>query len=67
MSAMVQKTVVLRVGRLGSLRFFPNARVGVFHHHLAVIHADEIFLEDAMIEHVFGCLTEIHDPFTERR
>ena len=57
-------TVILCVGRLCSLRFFPNTRVCFLDHHLAEIDADEIVLENVVIEHVLGCFTEIHDPFT---
>ena len=60
-------TVIFRVRRFGFLRFFPNARICFLHHHLAEIDADEIVLENVVIEHVLGCFAEIHDPFTKRR
>src|SRR6476660_5180767 len=60
-------TVVLCVGRLCFLGLLPDSRIRFLHHHLAELDADEIVLENVVIEHVLGCFTEIHDPFTKRR
>ena len=55
------------VGRFGFLRLLPYARIRLADHLLAVVDADEILLEDVVIEHVLGGFAEVHDPFTHRR
>src|SRR5208283_669402 len=50
-----------------SLRLLPDAWIGLLDHLLAEIHADQIVLEDVVIEHVFGGFAQIDDPFGERR
>ena len=60
-------TVIICVRRFGLLRLFPNPGIGFFHHHLAEIDADEIVLENIMIEHVFGGFAEIYDQFGQWR
>ena len=67
MSAIVSIAVIGGVRRRRALRFFPNARVRLLHHHLAEIDADEIVLENVVIEHVFGGFAEIDDPFGQGR
>jgi hypothetical protein len=56
-----------RVGSLGLLRLLPDAGVRLANHLLAVVHADEILLEDVVVEHVLGGFAEIHDPLAHRR
>ena len=60
-------TVIVRVRRRVFLRFFPDARVGLLHHHLAEIDPDQVILEDVVVEHVLGRFAEIDDPFRQRR
>ena len=60
-------SMILRVGRLGFLGFFPNTRIGFPHHLLAEIDPDQIVLENVMVEHVLGCFAEIDDPLCNRR
>ncbi len=36
-------------------RLLPHAGIGLFHHGLAEVHADQIVLEDIVVEHVLGC------------
>ena len=55
------------VGSGGLLRLRPNTGVGVLDHLLAKVHADQIFLEDIVIEHVLGRFAEVDDPFAEGR
>ena len=59
-------SVILRVRSLCLLRLFPNARVGFLHHLFTEIDADQVVLENAMIEHVFRRFAQIHDPLTQR-
>src|ERR1044072_9402869 len=59
--------VVFRVRRFWFLRLFPNIWISFLYYHLAEIDADEIVLEDVVIEHVFGSFTEVDDPFAKRR
>ena len=42
--------------------FLPNAGIGFLHHLLAEIDADQVVLENVVVEHVFGCFAEVHDP-----
>ena len=37
------------------------------HHPLAEVHADQILLEDVVVEHVLGRLAQVDDPFAEVR
>ena len=50
-----------RVRRLGPVGLLEHARVGLGDHLLAEVHADEVLLEDVVVEHVLGGLAEIHD------
>ncbi len=47
--------------------FSQTLRVCLLHHHLAEVDADEVVLENVVIEHVFGGFTEIHDPLGQGR
>ena len=40
----------------------PDAGVGLLHHLLAEVDADQVVLEDVVVEHVLGGLAEIDDP-----
>jgi hypothetical protein len=55
------------IGRLGVLGLGQHARIGLRHHLLAVVHADQVLLEDVVVEHVLRGLTEIDEPLTEMR
>ena len=55
--------VIVCMRRCGLLRFFPDAGIGLLHHHLAEVDPDEVILEDVVIEHVFGRFAEVDDPF----
>ena len=66
MSAIVLITVIGGVRRRSLLRFRPDARVGLLHHHLAEVDPDEVILEDVVIEHVLGGFAEVDDPFGQR-
>ena len=59
--------VVALVGSPGVFRLGQDAGVGFGHHLFAVVHADEVFLEDVVVEHVLGGLAEIHDPLAQVR
>ena len=59
--------VNLRVGGFGLLGLLPDAGIRLADHVLAVVHADEVLLEDVVVEHVLGRFAEIHDPLTHRR
>ena len=55
------------VRRGGLLRFLPDSGIGFLHHGLAEIHADQVVLEDVVVEHVFGGFAKIHNPLRHRR
>ena len=55
--------VQIGVGRLGSLGRVEDARVGLLDHLLAEIDADQVILEDVVIEHVLGRFAQVDDPF----
>ncbi len=61
--------VPVRVGvrRLGVLGLGQHAGIGLGHHLLAVVHADQVLLEDVVVEHVFRGLAEVDDPLAEVR
>ncbi len=61
--------VPVRVGVRGSrpLRLGEHARIGLGDHLLAEVHADQVLLEDVVVEHVFRGLAEVDDPFAEVR
>ena len=54
--------VLLRVRAVGGLGLGENAGIGLLHHLLAEIDADQVVLEDVVVEHVLGGLAEIDDP-----
>ena len=53
--------------RFFALRLLPYTWVSFANHLFAKIHADEIVLKDAVVEHVLRRLAEIDNPFTQRR
>lgn len=59
--------VVGGVRGLGALREFEDAGVGLPDHPLAVVHADQVLLEDVVVEHVLGGLAGVDDPLAEVR
>ena len=59
--------VRLGVRRLRVLGLGQHAGIGLGHHLLAVVHADQVLLEDVVVEHVFRGLAEVDDPLTEVR
>ena len=46
--------VAVRVGRRRALGAREHAGIRLAHHLLAVVHADEVVLKDAVVEHVLG-------------
>src|ERR1700726_3526753 len=54
------------VRRFGLLGLFPYARIRGAHHLLAEVDADQVILEDVVIEHVLGRFAEVDDPLAER-
>ena len=59
--------VRLRVPRRRLERLLPDAGVGLAHHLLAVIDADQVLLEDVVIEHELGGLAEVDHPLAQVR
>jgi hypothetical protein len=53
--------------RLGVVGLFQHAGVGLGDHPLAVVHADQVLLEDVVVEHVLGGFAQVDDPFAEVR
>ena len=45
----------------------PDAGVGLAHHLLAEVHADQVLLEDVVVEHVLGGLAEVEHPLRDVR
>ena len=54
--------VQVRVSRRRFLRLVPDFRIGFADHLLAIVHSDQIVLEDAVVEHVLGGFAEVDDP-----
>ena len=52
---------------LGAVGLLQDARVGLRDHLLAVVHPDQVLLEDVVVEHVLGGLAEVDDPLAEVR
>ena len=50
-----------------SLRAVPYGRIGFAHHLFAEIDADQIFLEQVVVEHELGGFAEIDDPVGQHR
>ena len=63
------RAVAVHIGvrRLGVLRLGQHARIGLGDHLLAVVDADQVLLEDVVVEHVFRGLAEVDDPLAEMR
>ena len=59
--------VLARVRRLGRVGPLQHAGVGLGDHPLAEVHADQVLLEDVVVEHVLGGLAEVDDPLAEVR
>ena len=59
--------VHIGVRRLGVLGLGQHTRIGLGDHLLAEVHADQVLLEDVVVEHVFRGLTEVDEPLTEVR
>ena len=57
----------LRSRGFGLFCFCQHTGIGFLHHLLAKVHADQIVLENVVIEHVFGGFTQVDDPFRQRR
>ena len=55
------------VRRRRRLRFRPDLGIGLLDHLLAEVHADQIVLEDIVVEHVLGGFAEIDDPLGDRQ
>ena len=58
------------VGRVRGRRLLglgPDAGVGGLDHLLAVVHADQVVLEDVVVEHVLRGLAEVDDPLGDGR
>ncbi len=49
------------------MRLGPDLGIGLLDHLLAEIHADQIVLEDIVVEHVLGGFAEIDDPLARWR
>ena len=54
------------VRRLGAVGLLQHAGVGLGDHLLAEVHADQVLLEDVVVEHVLGGLAEVDDLLAER-
>ena len=59
--------VVAGVRCLGPVRQLEHARVGLLDHPLAVVHPDQVLLEDVVVEHVLRGLAEVDDPLAQVR
>jgi hypothetical protein len=60
-------TMQRRIRRRRSLSFGQDRGIRLPDHLLAEVHADQIVLVQAMVEHVLGGLAEVDDPFRQRR
>src|SRR5260370_23586791 len=54
--------VILGMRSFSCLGFLPDSRIGFAHHYFAEIDADQIVLENVVIEHVLRCLTQVNNP-----
>ena len=63
MSAMVRKPCRLACGAGVFSALARTPGIGLLHHLLAEIDADQVVLEDIVVEHVLGGFAEIDDPF----
>ena len=57
--------VVGGVWRLGVVRLVEHTGVGLLDHPFAVVHPDQVLLEDVVVEHVLRGLAEVDDPLGE--
>ena len=57
--------MITRVRRFGVVGVLQDAGIGLAHHPFAVVDADQVLLEDVVVEHVLGSFTEIDDPLAE--
>src|SRR5262245_64831883 len=46
-------------------RLFPNARISLANHLFTKVDADQVLLENIVVEHVLRRFAEIDDPFTQ--
>ena len=60
-------TMITGVRRLGPVGLLQHARIGLGDHPLAVVHPDQVLLEDVVVEHVLGGLAEVDDPLAQVR
>ena len=67
MSAMVLYPCSPACGACGVFGFGQHTRIGLGDHLFAEVHADQVLLEDVVVEHVFRGLTQVHDPFAQMR
>ncbi len=59
--------VLAGVRCLGAVRLLEHAGVGLGDHLLAEVDADQVLLEDVVVEHVLGGLAEVDDLLAQRR
>ena len=55
------------VGSFSCISLLKHSWIGLFDHLLAEVNADQVLLEDIVVEHVFRRFTQVDDPLTERR
>jgi len=60
-------TVHIGVGRLGILGLGEHTWIGFGDHLFAVVHPDQVLLEDVVVEHVFRGLAEVDQPLAQVR
>src|SRR5947209_20263555 len=56
------------LGGMGSfrlLRFGKHARIRLAYHLLTEVHADQVLLEDVVVEHVLSGFTQVNNPVTQ--
>src|SRR5579859_4097857 len=56
--------VICRVRSFGLICQLKHAWIGLFHHLLAVVNADEVLLKDIVVKHVLSRFTQIDNPLT---
>ena len=59
--------VEFRMRRRCLFCLLPDTGIGFLDHLFAEIHADQVVLEDVVVEHVFGGFAEVDDPLRHRR
>ena len=67
MSPIVRVAVLGGVRGLRAVGLLEHAGVGLGDHLLAEVDADQVLLEDVVVEHVLGGLTEVDDLLAEGR